>query len=438
MTKNFVLDTNVLLHDSGCLSAFADNNVNIPITVIEELDTFKRDQNELGRNARAVARELDRYRAAGSLRDGVRMAAGGLIRVILDRVDHEFSMLHQMDDAILASALWVKEQEPDQPLIFVSKDTNLRIRADALGLVAEDYDKQGREVSELYTGTGELDVDPELVDALYLEGSVDRFRLPEDVNERLFPNQYLYLRGFEVAGKTAYARVAGDKLEHVTRGKAGVWGLQPRNREQVFALDMLLRDDIQLCTLVGKAGTGKTLLAIAAGLQAVTDSEQYRKLLVSRPIFPMGKDLGFLPGDLDAKLGPWMQPIHDNIDFLTGANAGKGPRVWSYDELVDQGILEVEALTYIRGRSLPKVFIVVDEAQNLTPHEVKTVLTRVGEGTKVILTGDTAQIDQPYLDSINNGLTYVVERFKNEPIAAHVTLTKGERSPLAELAANLL
>jgi PhoH-like ATPase len=441
MTKNFVLDTNVLLHDSGCLQAFADNTVNIPIFVIEELDTFKRDQTELGRNARAISREIDRLRLLGNLRDGVAMESGGVLRVILDRASlpDGFSVQHSMDDAILSSALWVRQQAPDTQLIFVSKDTNLRIRADALGLVAEDYDKQGREVSELYAGTAELEVSAELIDALYQQGSFGREELLAlGVLDTLYPNQYLYLRGAEAAGKTAYGRVVGTRIEHVNRGKAGVWGVQPRNREQVFALDMLLRDDIQLCTLVGKAGTGKTLLAIAAGLQSVMDSDLYRKLLVSRPIFPMGKDVGYLPGDLQAKLGPWMQPIHDNIDFLTGANAGKGAKVWNYDELVEEGILEVEALTYIRGRSLPKVFIVVDEAQNLTPHEVKTVLTRVGEGTKVILTGDPAQIDQPYLDSINNGLTYAAERFKNESIAAHVTLTKGERSPLAELAANLL
>ncbi len=437
MRKNFVLDTNVLLHDSNSLRAFGDNVVNVPIYVIEELDTFKKDQSELGRNARRVAREIDGYRTAGNLRDGVPLPTGGLIRVVLSKVKlpAEFSVAHQMDNSILATALHLCEIEPDVQVVFVSKDTNLRIRADALGIHAEDYDKEGMELSELYAGTAEIDVEPELVDLIFAEGGFDRDRLGPG---QLFANQYLTLRNRYAPGRTALARVTGERIESVQRVKGTIWGVTPRNREQTFALDMLLRDDIQMCTLVGKAGTGKTLLAIAAGLQAVTDQERYRKLLVSRPIFPMGRDIGYLPGTMSEKLNPWMQPIHDNIDFLTGLNAGKGQKAHSYNEFVAQGIIEVEPLTYIRGRSLPAVFMVVDEAQNLTPHEVKTVLTRVGHGTKIVFTGDPYQIDHAYLDSVNNGLTYLVEKFKHEPLAAHVTLTKGERSPLAELAANIL
>ena len=437
MRKNFVLDTNVLLHDSNSLRAFDDNVVNIPIYVIEELDTFKKDQSELGRNARRVAREIDSYRTAGNLRDGVPLPTGGTVRVVLSKVKlpEDFSVAHQMDNSILATALHLREVEPDVPVVFVSKDTNLRIRADALGIHAEDYDKEGMELSELYAGTAELDVEPELIDVLFAEGGFERERLG---GGQLFANQYLTLRNRYAPGRTALARVNGERIESVQRAKGTVWGVAPRNREQTFALDMLLRDDIQMCTLVGKAGTGKTLLAIAAGLQAVTDQERYRKLLVSRPIFPMGRDIGYLPGTMSEKLNPWMQPIHDNIDFLTGLNAGKGQKAHSYAEFVTQGIIEVEPLTYIRGRSLPSVFMVVDEAQNLTPHEVKTVLTRVGHGTKIVFTGDPYQIDHAYLDSVNNGLTYLVEKFKHESLAAHVTLTKGERSPLAELAANIL
>lgn len=437
MRKNFVLDTNVLLHDSNCLRMFADNIVNIPIYVIEELDTFKKDQSELGRNARRVAREIDNCREVGNLREGVAMANGGTIRVVLDKAKllTDFSVEHKMDDSILASALYLAQHEQDVPVVFVTKDTNLRIRADALGLYAEDYDREGKELSELYGGTAELEVDPALVDALYQDGGFDVLRLGD---VKVFPNQYLTLRSASAHNRTVLARVAGERVEPVMRIKNSVWGVQPRNREQTFALDMLLRDDIQMCTLVGKAGTGKTLLAIAAGLQSVTDGEKYRKLLVSRPIFPMGRDLGFLPGTVDEKLNPWMQPIHDNIDFLTGLSAGKGQKINTYNDLLHSGVLEVEALTYIRGRSLPSVFMIVDEAQNLTPHEVKTVLTRVGHGTKIVFTGDPQQIDHAYLDSVNNGLTYLVEKFKNESLAAHVTLSKGERSPLAELAANIL
>jgi len=456
--KNFVLDTNVLLHDANCLLSFADNVVNVPIYVIEEMDTFKRDQSELGRNARRIARELDDYRALGNLREGVPLAAGGILRVVMARADMpgHFSVGHTMDDAILSAALFLHKEEPHRPVVFVTKDTNLRIRADALGLHAEDYDRQEMDLTELYTGTGEIAVPVGVIDTLYAEGGIDLGELG-DLREKLWPNQYLAVRADTNHGKMAFARVHNSRLEHLRGARQNVWGVQPKNREQMFALDMLMRDDIQLCTLVGKAGTGKTLLALAAGLQSVTDREVYRKLLVSRPIFPFGRDIGFLPGDIEDKLNPWMQPIHDNIDFLVSAQFGEkaadrepagkadgkasargGGKVWSYEELDNAGILEVEPLTYIRGRSLPGVYMIVDEAQNLGPHEIKTVLTRVGHGTKIILTGDPYQIDQPYLDSLNNGLTYVVERFKDQPIAAHITLSKGERSPLAELAANLL
>lgn len=436
MRKNFVLDTNVLLHDSNCLRAFADNIVNIPISVIEELDMFKKDQSELGRNARRIAREIDTYRESGNLREGVPLPGQGVIRVVLgkSKLPPEFSVSRPMDDSILAAAVYLVETEPDVPVVFVTKDTNLRIRADALNIHAEDYDREGVDLAELFSGTVELDVDPEAIEALYAEGGVAW----ADLGAGLCPNQYVTLRNKFLPSRTALGRVVGDRIENVQRQRNNVWGVSARNREQVFALDMLLRDDIQLCTLVGKAGTGKTLLAIAAGLQSVLDGEQYRKLLVSRPIFPMGRDLGFLPGTVGEKLSPWMQPIHDNIDLLTNLNLGKGSKLHTYAELLSSGTLEVEPLTYIRGRSLPQVFMIVDEAQNLTPHEVKTVLTRVGHGTKIVFTGDPYQIDHAYLDSVNNGLTYLVEKFKHEPLAAHVTLAKGERSPLAELAANIL
>ena len=436
MRKNFVLDTNVLLHDSACLRAFADNIVNIPISVIEELDMFKKDQSELGRNARRVAREIDTYRESGNLREGVPLPGQGTIRVVLgkSRLPPEFSVSRPMDDSILAAAVFLRETEPDVPVVFVTKDTNLRIRADALEIHAEDYDREGVELSELYTGTVELDVDQEAIEALYVDGGVEWAPLAQ----KLFPNQYVTLRNRYMPTRTGLGRVVGDRIVAVQRQKNPTWGVAARNREQVFALDLLLRDDIQMCTLVGKAGTGKTLLAIAAGLQAVLETATYRKLLVSRPIFPMGRDIGYLPGSVGEKLSPWMQPIHDNIDLLTNVNVGKGQKVHTYAELMASGTLEVEPLTYIRGRSLPNVFMIVDEAQNLTPHEVKTVLTRVGHGTKIVFTGDPNQIDHAYLDSVNNGLTYLVEKFKTEPLAGHVTLAKGERSPLAELAANIL
>ena len=432
--KNFVLDTNVLLHDSSCLNAFADNVVNVPIYVIEELDSFKRDQSELGRNARHVAREIDRYRRIGSLETGVDLPNGGLIRVPITsrRLSGDFSVSHAMDSAIMACAIDLREREPDVPCIFVTKDTNLRIRADALGLDSVDYDTEGKDVTEIYSGAAEIEVDARWLDVFCEAGGapVGELNAPN-----LNPNQYLTIRG-EGGRRTVLARVSGDRAEPLPRVKQPIWGIRPRNREQHFALDMLLRPDIHLCTLIGMAGTGKTLLALAAGLQAVVRAESYRRLLVSRPIFPMGRDLGYLPGDLADKLAPWMQPIRDNFEFLTTQNSGGD--VVSYDELVRRDVIELEALTYIRGRSLPQQFMIVDEAQNLTPHEIKTVLTRAGQNTKVVLTGDPYQIDQPYLDSVNNGLSHVVEKFKGKAVAAHVTLVKGERSELAELAAHIL
>ncbi len=438
MKKNFVLDTNVLLHDSNCLHTFEDNVVNIPIHVIEELDGFKRDQSELGRNSRRVAREIDSYRIQGSLESGVSLHNGGMIRVqVADGRQHaQFSLSHAMDNAILGSVIGLREREPEVPLVFVTKDTNLRIRANALGIDAVDYEPERKDLSEVYAGSAELTVDATLIDRLFDSGSLPVDELPNGEHAvELYPNQYLTLTTGN-GRHNALARLNGDHLEPLRKMRHPIWGVMPRNREQHFALDMLMRQDVRLCTLIGKAGTGKTLLALAAGIDLVIAKDEYRRLLVSRPIFPMGRDVGYLPGDLAEKMAPWMQPVRDNFEYLTSVN--KKNDVRSYEELVKDGLLEVEALTYIRGRSLPGQFMLVDEAQNLTPHEIKTVLTRVGQGTKVVFTGDPYQIDQPYLDSINNGLTYVVERFKAEPIAGHMTLTKGERSELAELAANLL
>lgn len=434
MQKNFILDTNVLLHDSDALNVFADNIVNIPIYVIEEIDQFKKDLSELGRNAREVARQIDKYREAGHLREGVKLPGGGTLRVLFagKRVPEDFSVDHKMDNLILSVALELKEAEPDRAAIFVTKDTNLRIRADALGLTAEDYDREGITISELYSGQGELTVAPGQLEVFYREGF-----LPLPDGSDYYPNEYLTLKE---GTRSALGRVnpVTKRIETIMRLKDGVWGIRPKNREQHFALDLLLRDEIKLVTLVGKAGTGKTLLAIAAGLQKTTEEEGYIKLLVSRPIFPLGRDIGFLPGDIDQKLSPWMQPIHDNVEFLLSLSATERGNARNYNELIDLGILEVEPLTYIRGRSIPHQFMIVDEAQNLTPHEVKTIITRVGHGTKIVFTGDPYQIDHPYVDSVNNGLTYLTNRFKSEPIAGSVTLFKGERSELAELAANLL
>lgn len=437
--KTFVLDTNVLLHDPQAIYRFEENNIIIPITVIEEIDRFKKDMNETGRNARHVSRLLDSLRNANSLSKGVRLSTGGLLRVeiyeerVMRRLPPELRQ-DRGDNRILAVAMDLLEKG-SEPVILVTKDTNLRIKADAIGLVAEDYESDKVDIDELYTGCTVIQVTPEVVDRFHGQGWLD----PEGFD--LHPNQCVTLIDAQNDSHTALARFnrSEGKLLPLRRiGKEGVWSIHPRNREQIFALDALLDDSIRLVTLVGKAGTGKTLLAIAAGLQKTAEEGVYNRLLVSRPVFPMGRDLGFLPGDVEEKLTPWMQPIFDNVELLLSGHEAEKRHSKGYKELMAMGILEIEPLTYIRGRSIPNQYMIVDEAQNLTPHEIKTIVTRVGEGTKIVLTGDPYQIDNPYVDSSSNGLTYLVERFKDQPIAAHVTFTKGERSGLAELAANLL
>ena len=434
--KNYVLDTNVLLHDARAIYAFADNNVIIPIYVIEEIDTFKKDQSELGRNARQVARLLDQYRSDGGLSKAQPIDTGGTVRVALSKSPPKNPSYdsRSMDQRILELALEVRDADRERPTILVTKDVNMRVRGDALGLATVDFEPERISLDELYPGSRELTVGPGVIEQFYTEGSLE----PAALGEPVHANEYLLLK--DEAGKSAlgrYDKTAG-RLNGVKKLREGVWGIRPRNKEQHFALDLLLNDDIKLVTLVGKAGTGKTLLAIAAGLQKVTDEQVFSKLLVSRPIFPLGRDIGYLPGDIEEKLNPWMQPIYDNLELLLGLNKTDKQDGRSYAELVDLGFVEIEPLTYIRGRSLPNVFMIVDEAQNLTPHEVKTIITRAGEGTKIVLTGDPYQIDHPYLDSSNNGLTTVAERFKDEAIAGHIILTKGERSQLAELATQIL
>ena len=437
--KNFVLDTNVLLHDPRSIYSFDDNVVIVPIYVIEELDTFKKDMSELGRNARMVARYLDSFRTEGSLGEGVTLPNGGILKVSFAEHDLPKSMAdgQLMDNRILAVAIEAKKRDNNIPTFFITKDTNLRIRADALGLVAQDYEPERVEISELYSGFTEITVAADLVDAMYRPNA----EVAVDNLEQLFPNQFVLLKDASNPSHTAMGRLNHEKRKIVPllrTGKEGIWGVRPRNMEQSYVLDLLLNDDIKLVTIVGKAGTGKTLLAIASGLQKVTEEAAYQKLLVSRPIFPLGRDIGYLPGDVEQKLNPWMQPIFDNVEFLLNLSRADKKAGRGYHELMDLGIIEIEPLTYIRGRSIPNQYIIVDEAQNLTPHEVKTIITRVGDNTKIVLTGDPYQIDNPYVDSTNNGLVHVVNRFKNEKIAGHITMNKGERSALAELATNLL
>jgi PhoH-like ATPase len=446
MRKSFVLDTNVLLHDPAAMMKFEGQDVILPITVIEELDRFKKQPEMTGRNARQVSRTLDELRKTGHLTEPVPLPHGGTLRVVLCHRETLKELPAELDrdygdNAILAVALEL-QRDCNCQVVMVSKDTNLRIKADALGLDAEDYETDKVDFSDLYGGTAEIWVDPDTIDQLFKTGATE---INADFLQKpLLPNEAITLVNQTNPNHTALGIVEASTGKIVPLTKlpyGGVSRIQPRNREQQFAFDLLLRDEIQLVTLVGKAGTGKTLLAIAAGLQKVADEHLYSRLLISRPVIPMGKDLGYLPGDVNDKLTPWMQPLYDNFDLIFGtADTSNKPLHWrrGHEELIEHGLLQIEPLTYIRGRTLPKQFFVVDEAQNLTPHEVKTILTRAGEGTKIILTGDPEQIDNPYVDASSNGLTYAVERFKHESIAAHITLSRGERSPLAERATKVL
>ncbi len=432
MSRTYVLDTNVLLHDPRCIYRFQEHEVVIPIWVIEEVDRFKREVTEIGRNAREVSRELDRLRLKGPLSSGIALESGGTLRVVVEELDPVLPRSIRegsADNLILGVALAYKRQGKD--VVFVTKDTNLRVKADALGVPAEDYETDKVQVEELYGGWRTLTVPRKTLDALFSKKA-----LPCEWD--LHPNEMALLVDEENPSHTALAKhVPMEGILAPVEETKPLWGITPRNKEQRFAIDLLLNDQIPLVTLVGKAGTGKTLLALAAGLNKVSDQQVYQRLLVTRPIFPMGRDIGFLPGELEEKLKPWMQPIFDNLELLLNlsySNRGHD----AYRELVDQRILQIEALTYIRGRSIPNQYMIIDEAQNLTPHEVKTIITRAGENTKVVLTGDPYQIDNPYIDSSSNGLTYVVERFKNEALAGHMTLSRGERSDLAEIAANVL
>lgn len=440
--KIFVLDTNVLIHDPQALFAFEDNRVVIPIVVIEEIDQFKKGLDEKSRNARQISRYLDDLRKSGKLQDGVPTDRGGMIQVTVNRevadTAAKLIFMDVNDNLIIGTALFFQQKYPETQVILVSKDVNVRIKADTVGIQAENYETDTIKFDEFYTGWTHEELDDVLMQKL---ASVDFIDNPFDY---LYPNQFVRVSSksnselmYNLRYNAAQNRLS--KLSHYTGQE--VFGITDRNFEQAMALDLLLDDDIKLVSLSGKAGTGKTLLAMAAGLSKVIDEERYKRLMISRPISPLGKDLGYLPGTKDEKLNPWMQPIYDNMDILLSLHdekSGKDPkdkRKASMKDFIDYGFLELEPLTYIRGRSLPDQFIIIDESQNLTPHEMKTIITRAGKNTKIVLTGDPYQIDTPYLDAISNGLSVSVEKLKGEGLVGHMTLDKGERSELADLAA---
>ena len=440
MRKHYILDTNVLLHDPQSMLSFQDNDVIIPIGVIEEIDHFKKQLSELGQSARAVSRQLDTLRQQGRLSEGVLLSHGGTLRVMLQPAHFDelpgLTGESQVDTSILQMASALRRAHPEVPVVVVTKDINLRIKADALNLRAEDYETDRVMLGDLYTGTLEATIASGVLEELAKRRHIP---LPQDLPPPVFPNEYITLTDQANPKLTQLGRLnlPGQQVVPLHELAGGLMHIRARNREQYFAFDAMLTESIEVVTLMGKAGTGKTLLAIAAGLHKVLVEKRYKRLLIGRPTMPMGKDIGYLPGSLEEKMHPWMQPVMDCLELLLerGGSIGKYHTV---RELMDSDRLALEPLTFIRGRSIPAQFVIIDEAQNLTPLEVKTILTRVGENTKIVFTGDPYQIDNPYVDSATNGFNTIVNKFRAEPLAAHINLVKGERSGLAERAANLL
>ncbi len=438
--KIFVLDTNVILHDSRCLRAFEENDVVLPIVVLEELDRFKRGTEEIHFQARECLRDLDSMSGDFLARDGIPLGEGlGKLRVFVLQPDYDLlngAFTEDIaDHRILATALWMKKTEPDRSVILVSKDSNLRVKAKSLGLVAEDYEADKvRRPDLLWAGKRVVeDLDPGALDAFFeAPHRVDQAALASIVDPQ--PNENFILRSGSKSVLASYD--AREAVFARLPPRLQAFGVKPRNAEQTFALRMLLDDSIRLVTLAGTAGTGKTLLALAAALEC---HQRYRQIMLARPVVPLSnRDLGYLPGDIQSKIDPYMQPLRDNLAVIRGQLSPGEEQARTLAKLQESDRLTLTPLAYLRGRSLHGAYFIVDEAQNLTPHEVKTVLTRAGEGTKIVLTGDIRQIDQPYLDALSNGLSHVIARMHGQELYGHVLLEKGERSDLAELAGRLL
>lgn len=436
MKKIFCIDTNVFLYDAEALFAFDDNDIVIPLVVLEELDKKKTLNNSVGRNARQTIRYLDELRLTGNLNKGIPTERGGSIKIMSS--DYNSALMpidldaKNIDNIIISAVQTLKTHHEKDTVRLITKDISLRVKCDMLGVPCEDYlrHKIASKSEDLYSGVVSVKATKKIIDKIYSEGvSPDVIGSPE-----IFPNEFVLAS--DNGSNSVLAKY--DETTNLVRkinSPKNVWGLKARNKEQRFALDLLFDDDIKLVSLIGRAGTGKTILAVASGLCQVIEDKKFHKLVISRPIQPMGKDLGYLPGTLEEKMHPWIKPVYDNLQFLMGGQ--KKDDVYLRG-LFERGDIEVEAITYIRGRSISNALIIIDEAQNLSVHELKTIITRVGENTKIILTGDIDQIDNTVVDAFSNGLTYAVEKFKTHKIAGHVTLTKGERSELASLATKIL
>ncbi len=441
--KNYVLDTSVYLTEATSIYKFGRNDLFVPLKVLEEIDGHKKRQDSVGANARHFIRILDELRLKGSLEKGVRIDKGlGILKVmsydcLKNAIFPPDLDIRHPDHTIIATAKAIQTLIPDKKTILVSRDINMRVICDSIGMPAEDYtsEKAVKSSDELYNGFVIQPVDEQVIDRYY-DG--EAITMAEDeTDESWYPNQYIMLVSNSNEKKSALAKFENyhTPLKNVIHKKIPDWNIESRNKEQAFAIDMLMNPNIKIVSLVGRAGSGKTLMAIAAGLQQTiglrSDENHYDRLIVSRPVQPLGKDIGFLPGTMEEKMLPWLMPIQDNLKFLMGDRT-------SLEMYMDKGKIEVEALTYIRGRSIANAYIVIDEAQNLTKHEVKTIITRIGEGSKIILTGDIEQIDNVYVNETSNGLAHAIEKFKEYPIAGHVSFKKGERSELATLASKVL
>lgn len=434
--KTFVIDTNVLLHDSSAIQKFKDNDVVIPLAVLEELDSFKRAGDEVGKNARDVIRYIDSLKneKGGDLHAGILLPEGPTLRIHLgsrqEKIDGFPLAMDRNGNKVLLTAYILQQRK--ESVVIVSKDFVTRVKAEAMGLEAQDYESTKVSYDEIYRGFRKIDAQKKDIDLFYKDSCL---LLP---NEIFRPNEYILLTSPENSSAVCKYNEKMKRLEPLKTLNRDIWGIQALNVEQRCAIDLLLRDDIPLVTLMGQAGTGKTLLALACGMKKVFDDAVYSRILVSRPIVPLGKDIGYLPGTKDEKLYHWMQPIYDNLEFLCSNSNGEGNSAATMEFIMQSKKIEMEAVTYIRGRSLPRIYMIIDEAQNLTPHEIKTVISRAGKGTKVVLTGDPTQIDNPYLDKDSNGLIYTVGRFKNHRLFGHMFLEKTERSELASVAADIL
>jgi len=440
--KNYVLDTSVCLTDADSIFKFDNHDIFIPLKVLEEIDKHKKRQDMVGINARKIIRSFDELRKQGNLQKGVRLGKGkGILKVasyeyLKNSVFPSDLDIRIPDHVIIATATAVLSLAPTRKTILVSRDINMRVISDSLGIPAEDYTIESAVQSsdELYQGFIEHLVDDATIDRFYNNEAIS---IQEDeIKEKWFPNQYVLMVSNANPKKSALARFDSHHvpLKKIVHSNIADWQIKSRNKEQAFAIDILMDPNIKIVSLVGRAGSGKTLCAIAAGLQQTIGLREnpYTRLIVSRPVQPMGKDIGFLPGSMEEKMIPWLAPISDNLQFLLGGDKS------ALELYIDKGKIEIEALTYIRGRSISNAFIIIDEAQNLTMHEVKTIITRIGEGSKIVLTGDIEQIDNIYVDEISNGLAHAVEKFKDYPIAGHVTFKKGERSEVATLASKVL